>query len=485
MSSGARVAAAEHSSHASRAAANPLQAKLSVGRSNDGFEQEADRVSDAVVSRNSAAPVGPSLGLTAVAGRVAPKISRLKDQSARRAPRAKLQRQEDEEPQATLQRQEDEEPQAKLQRQEDEEPQAKLQRQEQEEPQARLEPRANVRDKRMYPKLARVEGKLFESKGKGEALDDETRIAMETGFGADFSGVRIHTGGDAVAMSRDLKAQAFTHGNDVFFNSGKYEPETARGRSLLAHELTHVVQQGATEQNMSEARVEATTRRATSSRPSRSIGTPSRLRARPSSASDETSRSSARRRPKPPRPRPPRAPRAKHPVRTPPQAHPRARRPQKAKKAGRPKQKRPARPRVKRPTKRRRRQHRAPQAGQRSRRRRPPTRRKAAPSAPSCTRSPSRSSNPRSVASASWRPPRSRRRRPTPSSPKPRRQSFLLRKNRSRAPRQARSHRSSRPRSRSPTSSGPRSASNQRSRRRSRPPSRRSTSSKRRAKAES
>ena len=257
MSSGARVAAAEHSSHASRAAANPLQAKLSVGRSNDGFEQEADRVSDAVVSRNSAAPVGPSLGLTAVAGRVAPKISRLKDQSARRAPRAKLQRQEDEEPQATLQRQEDEEPQAKLQRQEDEEPQAKLQRQEQEEPQARLEPRANVRDKRMYPKLARVEGKLFESKGKGEALDDETRIAMETGFGADFSGVRIHTGGDAVAMSRDLKAQAFTHGNDVFFNSGKYEPETARGRSLLAHELTHVVQQGATEQNMSEARVEA------------------------------------------------------------------------------------------------------------------------------------------------------------------------------------------------------------------------------------
>lgn len=78
---------------------------------------------------------------------------------------------------------------------------------------------------------------------------------METGFSADFSGVRIHQGADAVAMNRDLKAQAFTHGKDIFFNSGKYEPESTRGKMLLAHELTHVVQQGAAEQKLAEGEV--------------------------------------------------------------------------------------------------------------------------------------------------------------------------------------------------------------------------------------
>jgi hypothetical protein len=177
-------------------------------------------------------------------------------QRAEEEPQAKLQRAE-EEPQAKLQRAE-EEPQAKLQRAE-EEPQAKLQRAE-EESQAKLqrrsEPRANVRDKRQFPVLERVEPKLFESKGKGEALDPETRIGMETAFRADFGKVRIHRGGAAEEMNRDLRAQAFTHGRDIFFNSGKFEPASVHGKELLAHELTHVVQQGAAEQKLSDAAVQ-------------------------------------------------------------------------------------------------------------------------------------------------------------------------------------------------------------------------------------
>lgn len=161
-------------------------------------------------------------------------------------PQARLQRQE-EEPQAKLQRQE-EEPQAKLQRQEEEEAQAKVQRQEEEEAQTKIEPRANVRDKQMYPVLGRVENKLFANKGKGEAMEDDVRVDMEGRFGADFSQVRIHKGGDAAHMSKELQAQAFTHGSDVFFNDGKYEPDSVRGKILLAHELTHVVQQGAAQQ---------------------------------------------------------------------------------------------------------------------------------------------------------------------------------------------------------------------------------------------
>jgi hypothetical protein len=67
---------------------------------------------------------------------------------------------------------------------------------------------------------------------------------MESRFGTDFSGVKIHTDTNAVQMSRELNAQAFTVGSDIYFNSGKYAPESASGKHLLAHELTHTVQQG-------------------------------------------------------------------------------------------------------------------------------------------------------------------------------------------------------------------------------------------------
>jgi len=66
---------------------------------------------------------------------------------------------------------------------------------------------------------------------------------MESAFGADFGGVRVHTGNEAVQMNRELRAQAFTHGSDIYFNAGKYEPASVAGQGLLAHELTHVVQQ--------------------------------------------------------------------------------------------------------------------------------------------------------------------------------------------------------------------------------------------------
>jgi hypothetical protein len=66
---------------------------------------------------------------------------------------------------------------------------------------------------------------------------------MESRFGADFSNVKIHTGSYATQLSKDLNAQAFTVGNDVYFNEGKYQPESSEGKHLLAHELTHVIQQ--------------------------------------------------------------------------------------------------------------------------------------------------------------------------------------------------------------------------------------------------
>jgi hypothetical protein len=74
-------------------------------------------------------------------------------------------------------------------------------------------------------------------------MDAKTRAEMETGFGADFSQVNIHTGSQAVQMNKELGAQAFTHGKDIYFNEGKYNPNSNAGKHLLAHELTHTIQQ--------------------------------------------------------------------------------------------------------------------------------------------------------------------------------------------------------------------------------------------------
>jgi|GEM_PF-2192009 len=90
-----------------------------------------------------------------------------------------------------------------------------------------------------------IEAKLAANKGGGAPLPAATRAKMETGLGADFSGVRIHTGAESQTLNQALGAQAFTHGADVFMGAGKYAPGSSDGQRLLAHELTHVVQQGA------------------------------------------------------------------------------------------------------------------------------------------------------------------------------------------------------------------------------------------------
>ena len=79
--------------------------------------------------------------------------------------------------------------------------------------------------------------------GGGSPLDKDTRGFMESRLGADFSDVRVHTDSKASDSARSVQAYAYTVGNDVVFQSGKYEPESDSGKRTLAHELTHVVQQ--------------------------------------------------------------------------------------------------------------------------------------------------------------------------------------------------------------------------------------------------
>ena len=77
----------------------------------------------------------------------------------------------------------------------------------------------------------------------GQTLEANTRSAMETHFGHDFSRVRVHTDAKAAESARAVNALAYTVGTDVVFDTGQYTPATSTGKRLLAHELTHVVQQ--------------------------------------------------------------------------------------------------------------------------------------------------------------------------------------------------------------------------------------------------
>jgi len=161
-----------------------------------------------------------------------------------------LQRQTEEkkdEPVQTLQRQTEEkkdEPVQTLQRQTEEkkdEPVQTLQRQTEEKKDEPVQTKTAVDSTSEV--ATDVESRIQTMREGGRPLPDSTRSFFESRFGYDFSGVRVHTDSQADDVSRKLNAQAFTIGPNVFFAGGRYEPHTTQGKWLLAHELTHTVQQ--------------------------------------------------------------------------------------------------------------------------------------------------------------------------------------------------------------------------------------------------
>ena len=84
---------------------------------------------------------------------------------------------------------------------------------------------------------------IQQARSSGQPLSGEIRTSMEQAFRTDFSRVRVHTDAQADQFNRSIRAQAFTTDRDIFFQRGAYSPQTRGGQELLAHELTHVVQQ--------------------------------------------------------------------------------------------------------------------------------------------------------------------------------------------------------------------------------------------------
>jgi len=89
-----------------------------------------------------------------------------------------------------------------------------------------------------------LESDILQAKGGGEPLDMGLQAQMGDAMNADFSKVRVHDNGQSDMLSRSIGARAFTTGEDVFFKEGEYQPDNGTGQELIAHELTHVMQQG-------------------------------------------------------------------------------------------------------------------------------------------------------------------------------------------------------------------------------------------------
>ncbi|MBW4643003.1 MAG: DUF4157 domain-containing protein [Goleter apudmare HA4340-LM2] len=223
-----------------RAVGQLIQAKLNVGKPGDGYEIEADHFAHAVmrmpdtIAQRQTDEQKEETAQTKSIGAVTPLIQR---QAA----------DEKEETAQTLQRQaadEKEETAQTLQRQatdEKEETAQTLQRQATDEKEETAQTKETTdQTPTVTPEL---EGRIQAMRGGGQPLAEDTRGFFESRFGYDFGGVRVHTGSQADEASRNLNAQAFTIGRDIFFGAGKYEPQTHQGKWLLAHELTHTLQQ--------------------------------------------------------------------------------------------------------------------------------------------------------------------------------------------------------------------------------------------------
>ena len=89
-----------------------------------------------------------------------------------------------------------------------------------------------------------VESKISAKSGNGQTIPDVNRQMFESSMGHDFSGVNVHADSESDSLNKQLGARAFTTGSDIFFRQGEYNPASSGGQELLAHELTHVVQQG-------------------------------------------------------------------------------------------------------------------------------------------------------------------------------------------------------------------------------------------------
>jgi hypothetical protein len=183
-----------------------VQPKLTIGQPNDRYEQEADRVADQVMRMPE--PKGSLVQRQSTC----PECMEQESEPIQSKPIA-------DQVTPLVQRQEEEE--------------------EEEPVQAKQFPNKSP------PASAGLQSQVQTLRRSGQPLSKSVRSYFEPRFGADFSQVRIHTDVRTAKTAKSISAKAFTFGKDMFFGAGQYSPGTKNGNYLMAHELTHVLQQQA------------------------------------------------------------------------------------------------------------------------------------------------------------------------------------------------------------------------------------------------
>lgn len=237
-----------------------IQAKLEVSQPGDPFEQEADRVADTVMrmpeQEVSPKPQSVTGQITRMVQRSVPVAVREDDDDEEKVSRKTGDGETGCCDMPVLRRSSDEEPQEEAEG-------PPIQRQtEEEEEEEDLQPKLwSVQrickdcDEEMVHRdhsgehasanSASVASNVHALNGRGTPLPPSTRAFFEPRFGADFGNVRIHTDSHAADTAKSINARAFTVGPNIAFGSGQFDPGSRQGKQILAHELTHVVQQGA------------------------------------------------------------------------------------------------------------------------------------------------------------------------------------------------------------------------------------------------
>jgi hypothetical protein len=224
-----------------------IQAKLKVGQPGDIYEQEADRVADAVmqmpeprVQRQAEEKEEEKelIQIKPLAEQITPLVQRRAVEEEEETPQAKIispdipmiHRQEEPQEEETLQPKLEINAEHTIQRREEDEEEEEILQ-------------AKGQSGQTTEVTSDLESRIQALKGGGQPLPKSVRAFFAPRFGQDFSHIRIHSNTEGAHLARKLNAKAFTTGSNIVFGSGEYSPGSSRGKQLLAHELTHVMQQ--------------------------------------------------------------------------------------------------------------------------------------------------------------------------------------------------------------------------------------------------
>lgn len=224
-----------------------VQMKMEVSKPGDPHEKEADQMAGKVMRMASPTPAPAPLKEEKLQKRPDERLQKSTDDKLRKAsaPEKEIQKKEEEKLQKAP------ESGDKLQKQADEKlqkapaPEKEIQKKEEKE-------KLQKADEKLQRKeaggggaaAANVQSAITGKMTGGQPMSNDVRSFMEPRFNADFSNVRIHSDPEAASLNNQLSARAFTHRNHIFFSRDQYQPGTSDGKHLLAHELTHTIQQG-------------------------------------------------------------------------------------------------------------------------------------------------------------------------------------------------------------------------------------------------